>query len=137
MTDNNIEERIFFNEGQFQITDKRAVLGSKTYSIANITSVSTVEVKPLTCFPTVLIILGAISLLVYLSFLLSSENVFSLLVFGLMMSGLGFFWIRSMGGSKYVIKIESASGEFDGMSSNDQELISRIVIAMNDAIIMR
>ena len=136
MSENNTQEKTIFQEGNIHITDKRAVLGAKTYSIANITSVSTVENKPSACFPFVLISLGFLAVLSYIIMLFSSESTPSVLIIGLIMVGIGFLIVRSQSTS-YKIKIGSASGEIDGMTSKDKELISRIVKAMNEAIIMR
>ena len=136
MTEQTSQERTLFQEGDVQITDKRVVLGSKTYSMANITSVSTVEVKPMVALPIVMIALGGISIIVYIYMLTEAESVTGLLALGLILGGAGGIWYASKRGSIYIVRIGSASGEVDGMISKDRNLIDRIVKAINNAIVM-
>lgn len=137
MTGEVTRERVVLKEGNVQITNKRAVLGSKTYSMANITSVSNHIVQPNRVFPIVLIGLGALAVFLFLWMLLIGQPVPSVLVLGLFLGGGGFLWIFVVGGPKYVVRIGSASGEVNALFSKDKDLINRIVKAINDAIVMR
>ncbi len=131
------KEQALLQEGTVQITDKRAVLSGKTYSMANITSVSSLELKPTVALPGVLIALGVVSLILYVVLLASDQNVTGLLILGLLLGGGGAVWYFAKGGTKYVVRIGSASGEVDGLVSSDQAYVERIVKAMNDAIVLR
>ena len=137
MEDPVIQEQEIFSEGIVKIINKRAILGAKTYSISNITSVTNVEIKHSVAIPLFLIILGAILIIVYVLLLFSAlkSTGFSLYL-GLALLIAGFFWYRMKRGSDFVVRIGSASGEVDGMSSSDRDFISSIVKAINDAIVM-
>ena len=137
MTDVSGSERTILQEGTVQITDKRALLGAKTYSMANVTSVTLAEDKPGVALPVIFGTLGVFSLAAYVCVLVLGESVSTVLIIGIFFSGLAALLYFAKGGPKYIVRIGSASGEIDGMISRDREQIEKIVKAINDAIVMR
>jgi hypothetical protein len=137
-------EQVILEEGQVRITNLRAILGPKTYAMSNITSVTMAKSQPGTCLPFALLLGGAALLAL---FLLSAYSALSsprttdapswiLLVVGAISLAIGIIVHR---GAKpdYIVKIGSASGESNALSSRDRASIERIVGAMNQAIVMR
>ena len=137
MTDVPRSERMILQEGNIQITDKRAVLGTKTYSMANITSVALAEDKPSLLLPIIFGTLGAFSLAASVCVLVLGDSVSTVLVLGLISAGLAALLYFAKGGPKYIVRIGSASGEIDGLISRNRQQMERIVKAINDAIVAR
>jgi hypothetical protein len=121
-------EEIYFTRGSICVTSTRVVLGSKTYAMPNITTVSLSENTPgLSCLGWVLVAGGLLfSLTVFIG------NVFGLI--GLVAVGAGWF-LRER--KCYTVRIHSASGEAGSWESEDQEFVTLIAEAINRAIASR
>ncbi len=122
------KEITFYSDDRgVRITNTRAIVGTTTYSMANITSVS-MAVKPANRTPgIVLAVLGLIFLAIPVS---------GIRVFGVVLLVLGIL-IAVIVKPTYRVRIGSASGESDAISSKDNKYIQGIVTAMNEAIIKR
>ncbi len=132
-------EVTYYSDGTIQVTNTRAMLGGKTYAMANITSVMMGE-KPANRTP------GAVIAIV--GFLVTACGVIGTsdsggsggwvvgLLFGLLVLGAGIA-IAANAKARYVVRVGSASGESDALVSEDKEYIQKIVNAMNEAIIKR
>lgn len=114
-----------------RITNTRAIVGATTYAMANITSVSMAEKPANRKLGIVVAILGLIILVITYQ-LGSSGGV----IFGVILLGLGIL-IAAIVKPTYTVRIGSASGETDAISSNDKKYIQAIVRAMNEAFIER
>ncbi len=117
------KERSYFNHGGVHITSTRAIFPKKTYAMANITSVSIGVIKPNRTAPLILLVIGL--------FLLPAITELGILT--VVGSLVWLFMLKD----EYTVRIGSASGEVDGLTSKNQEFIQRVVSAMNDAIINR
>ena len=133
-------ENTIYKDNYVRVTNARAILGSTSYAIANITSVAIVK-SPVNY--TVSIILGVIGLVIgscgglwALGGLLAGENTLSSVLIGgaigfvgilIVLGGVG---LASNSKPTYVLKIRSASGEANVLSSKNQEYIQNIVSAL-------
>ena len=125
------EPTFYSDEQGVRITPTRAIFGSTTYAMANITSIKR-DVHPADRKPGVIIaVLGLIILLACVSFD-SSTGVIA----GVVVLGLGIL-IAAMAKPTYFLKITSASGEAEPISSRDKQYVDSIVTAMNEALIRR
>jgi len=142
------EEVTYYSDGAIRITNARAVLGGKSYAMANITSVAMWK-RPANRTPGVVI--AIVGLLITLcaccpaSFTLGSSDS-DAAASGLLFVGVGLLGllglvagivIAAIAKPSYVVRLGSASGETDALVSKDQEYIQKIVNAVNEAIIKR
>lgn len=137
-------EQEVFQEGDILVSTARIRLhGGKTYSTANVTSVSTKITEypnPSKQGPVVLMGIGGVLGLIGLGSL--GDNVvggaFWVLVAAAVVYG-GFLWFRRIRKPEpdYILLIGSASGESEGMQSKDKGLIQRVAEAINEAIVAR
>ena len=126
-------ETTYFQEGNITITNARAVLGEKTYAMSNVTSVSMGTIPPNRSTP---IIIGLVGFALGGCGLASETRSWALIIIGLVavaVAALIFFTAKE----RYIVKIGSASGEANALSSIRRDYIEKIVKAMNDAIIRR
>jgi len=132
------EETIYYEKDSVKITNSRAIIFSKTYSLANITSVTMGVILPGTCMPISVLAVGITLFLIGIGLLISSDvgSAFSMLVLGGLIAGVGYLSYKS-GKNTYTVKIGSASGESHALSSPDKAYIEEIVQAMNKAIVER
>jgi hypothetical protein len=121
-------ERVYFSDLSITVTSTRAVLGSKTYALANITSVTLGEnsLAGWGCFTA---FCGGI-----LALCLQTPGSIQIGLFGLFVAAIG---IVLMLYRTYVVRIGSASGEADAFQHRDRQYIETIVNALNLAIIDR
>ncbi len=123
------KEKIYYSDGAITVTSTRAVLGGKTYAMANITSVSLAENQQGAGCGCALLAVGGFFAL----FLMSGDTV-ALGFFGLVLGIIGVF---VMSQNSYVVCIGSASGETNALQHSSREYIQTIVDAVNQAIIDR
>ena len=123
------EQTFYSDEKGVRITSTRAIFGSKTYVMANITSVARGEVPARRTPGIIIAILGLIILLACISFG-SAEGV----IVGVVVLGLGIL-IAAIAKPTYHVEIISASGEEEPYSSKDKAHIDSIVTALNESII--
>jgi len=121
----------YSDETGVRITNARAIIGSTTYSMANITSVSLAVIRPKRAGPVWLLVLGAIGGAV--GFALSVWPVGA--VGALMVVGAILILIFQK--PRYAVEIGSASGRVSAVKSKKKEYIQCIVNAMNEAFIKR
>lgn len=125
-------EPTFYSDGQgVRITPTRAIFGSTTYAMANITSIRR-STKSANRTPGIVIaIIGLIILLASASF----ESSGGVIIGGIVL-GLGIL-IAAIAKPTYFLKITSAAGEEEPISSRDEKYIDGIIIAINEALIRR
>ena len=125
-------ETSILEEGNVKITNLRAIIGTKTYAMSNVTSVSLGKKKESNT-PLGLIILGAA---MGISGLFTLPDTLVCVGIGGVLAVMGVFGALNSKPT-YMVRIGSASGESNILESTDLEQISRIVAAMNDAIVRR
>lgn len=130
---NQISESLIYEKNDIKITNLRAVFGSKTYSIANITSVETQRIEPSGCLVIGLILVGIAFLLIGL---VDFTEDWQFIIFGAMLLGLGFLVIKSQKPS-FSVALTTASGEIKAYTSTEWESIKEIVEALNNAMIQK
>lgn len=129
------EELVYYNKGSVKVTKARAIIGSKTYAMSNVTSVSVTKESPKTTVPILLIIIGALGVLFGVMTGFKGEGL-GCLGAGVVLALVGFALARNAN-AKYVIKLGSASGESDALSSYDETMVREIAAALNKAIVDR
>jgi len=127
------EEVFLYRDATIQVTNLRAILPGKTYAMANVTSVSTFTVPAKRTGAVILAIFGALIVVAGLS---NSELRSSSLTFGGVMLVIGIA-MAAAAKNVYWLRIGSASGETNALSSHDYDYVARIVHAINDAIVRR
>lgn len=127
------EETSFYSDRNgVLVTDKRLVLNSTTYTMANITSVSTYKRKPIAGPLGVLFsIFGAFILIGGIV----SGNI-SAAIIGGVVAVIGFYCYR-FSEPTFHLEITSASGEFTPLTSKDSQLVKNVAKAINEAIVRR
>lgn len=144
------EERVLFEENQVRVTNLRAIFENKTYAMSNITSVSLESSEPSSCVSATLLLvgIGLLGLFVVFLFFLAetgsevafplgealNASMFLLLGGGCLAASIR---LRKLAKPTYTVRISSASGESNALSSADRDHVERIVRAMNQAIVMR
>ncbi|MDU1891004.1 MAG: DUF6232 family protein [Dysgonomonas sp.] len=117
------EEKVFFDAGDVKVTSSRFMTFGKTQALAGITAVSTHYVSPSRLGP---IILGVVGLLCF---------AFSWVVGLILVVGAVLWWISQK--TVYIVRLESASGVTDALSSKDKDFVFQVSDALNEAIVHR
>lgn len=125
------EISFYTDQNGVRVTDKRVILANTTYSLANITSVATSVEKPKLFGPIATISVGVLLVLSG-----AASKSAAVAIIGFCIAAFGYFWYR---GSKPIwhLRIASASGEATPLKSLNQQWISSIAQAINEAIIHR
>ena len=126
-----MEEEIVFEDDDVKITNLRAIIGSKTYAIANVTSVGLSRIEPSTGLAFSLMLIGGMAAM----FAIAAENWGLAGTFGFIAVLGGIVVAQSK--PSFAVTINSASGETKALKSQDEGRIRRIVDAMNEAIVRR
>ena len=128
-------EVLILKEGDIKITNLRAIIGPKTYSISNIDSVRMHVKEPKLFLPIFYMFIAAVcSALVALSNL---EDYSHYLKIGLYIGiGILLFFLLSTK-TKYSVRVRSSVHEMNIWEANDRDSVERIVSAMNEAIYLR
>lgn len=124
-------EIVYYQQGTVTITDKRAVLGEKTYALSNITTVSKAT-KP----PSGTVGLAIIAFGLAVGFCVMQNSRWGG-IFIMAVTALPALYYMFTAKPSYTVRIGSASGEADALESKDEDHIQAIVNAMNKAIIER
>jgi len=125
------ETSYYSDQNGVRVTDKRVIIGSTTYSMANITSVSTKVEHPSKMWPVLFMLVGGFFVLGGLG-----NKAFGSALFGAILAIVGYFWFRGIK-AIWHLRIASASGEATPLNSINQQWISSIAQAINEAIIHR
>lgn len=131
------DEHVFLNDQGVFVSNSRLVISGTTYSLANITSVRKGRTPP--SQGCALLLIGLAAVIVVGSLLLFGEDLGSglvLLLVGCGLGALGVFWYRSLKPTFHVVTA-SSSGESQALSSQDEELVDKVVHALSEAIVYR
>lgn len=123
------QEKVYYSDGAITVTSTRAVLGGKTYAMANVTSVSLGENQSGVGCAIALIALGGLMALA-----ITSKESAGVGVLGLGMLAIGIYLLKS---KTFIVRIGSASGEANALQSKDRDYTQKIVDAVSEAIIER
>jgi len=119
-------EQTFLQESGVTVTSSRFVVPAQTYAMSGVTSIKSLKQSPSRKGSLILIGLGIIFML------FGGKSI----VGGLILAALGVLW-WVLHKPKYAVVLSSASGEVEALSSKDAGFISRIVDALNKAIVAR
>ena len=127
---NDLYETTILQEGLVRITNRRTLIGTQTYSMSDIKSV-TVTRRGKDIRPIWLILAGSLFLL--WSVIDQTGYYRDFFNLGIILSILG-MGLLMMAKPSYVIQVRSASGVRDILGSTDRSYIQRIVRAMNEGL---
>lgn len=127
---NELYETTILQEGLVRITNRRTLIGTQTYSMSDIKSV-TVTRRARDVRPIWLVLVGILLLL--WSIIDRTGYYRDFFNLGILLSVTGIVLVV-MAKPSYVIQIRTASGIRDILGSTDPAFIQRIVGAMNDGI---
>jgi len=132
------DEHVFLSESGMYVSNTKVILHGTTYATANLTSVTERFTPASKGCAILLIALGALMTLGSLGPLFSKEFGTGLVMFvvcaGIFAAGVA--WLRSLKPTYHVV-LASASGEREGMSSKDHQLVERVISAITNAITHR
>jgi hypothetical protein len=119
-----VDEKTFFEYEDVKVTNARFISGGQTYAMSNVTSVKSREESPSRVGPALVLLfcLGAFM----------AENYF----FGIVLGALGLFWLIKQK-AVYHVMLSTAGGETSALKTNQPEYLSKVVKALNDAIVYR
>jgi hypothetical protein len=126
------EVTFYSDEGGVRVTNSRLIIGPVTYAMLNVTSVSRAFTKPNRLGPVLLLAIGG--LVVLASF--SGKFEIGPFMIGIVFAGLGAL-VWKLQKTKYHLRIASASGEANAITSVNADQIDKIVQAVNEAMIKR
>jgi uncharacterized integral membrane protein len=150
----DLSETIILETDNIRITNRKAMVGWKTYEISKIMSVSleeknlsSVAGKSLVIISLITLVIGILSCLAALSIRFISViqdfsdwpriNVHFLVA----VVGLLFIYLGSIGWDSdkptYIVQIETASGTSKILKAKDKDYVERIIKAINEAIARR
>lgn len=144
------EEATIYEQGDIKITNLRAVFGSKTYSVSNISAVEEDVKVPSHAGALILCMIGGFGILLFIISLINSFSAPSYdatmntsrainwvsLAVGVVFIAVGVPMFRS-GKNTYTIKVSTSSGEIKAFETRSAELSNGIVEALNTAIIQK
>ncbi|HEX3581490.1 MAG TPA: DUF6232 family protein [Thermoanaerobaculia bacterium] len=134
-----MEECVFLNEGSVYVSNTRVVIAGTTYSTANVTSVRKTVTPAQTGCASVLAIFSALAFFGGLIGTLSSSDHgdgATAMVLGGIFFIIFILFIRSQKAT-YHVMLASASGERQGLTSQDEGLVNRATTAIAEAITYR
>lgn len=124
-------EMVYLQNRDVTITDTRAVMGGKTYAMANVTSVAMVKIAPDNSGGCVWGGIGVAVLVVGIA----AQSFYPILIGALIV---GAAWlIASQKKPKFLVRITAASSESNALWAHDPVYIQTVVDAVNQAIINR
>lgn len=128
------EEESIYQDQNVRVTSARIIIGSTTYALRNITSVSPTVTYPSNNAEVVVLVFGILGVLLGIS---SFSTEAAIAVGVLLLSAVGLAWaVWSLRHHRptFHVTISSTAGEKHALSSYDKGYILKIVGAINDAI---
>ena len=129
---NMASEEVIYRDGNITVTNTRAILGGKTYAMANVTSVAMGK-KAANRAPGIIVTLVGV---IVAGCTISGDGFGVGAVIGIMLLVAGIV-VAVLVKDKYIVSIGSASGEINALTSPSKEYIMKIVVAINKAIARR
>ncbi|MHB8165501.1 MAG: DUF6232 family protein [Sulfuricella sp.] len=122
-----MDEKSFFNENGVGVSNVRFIAQGQTHAMSGVTSVKAFRKNP----PRKALIFMGIMGVIELGF----GNTFMTVLGLAIIAGAVAMWLFTK--PKFSVMLSSASGESSALTSKDGEFISRVVGALNDAIVYR
>ncbi|NWD27067.1 MULTISPECIES: DUF6232 family protein [Pseudomonas] len=120
------QEKVFFDERAVKVTNTRFILpGQKTFAMSGVTAVKTSQIDPNRLLPLILLVVGLI---------VGYNKGVNLISIGLVLAGGAWLYLQK---STYFIVLSTSSGEQQALQDKDLSWISKVVAALNEAIIYR
>ena len=132
------DEQVFLNENDVYVSNTKILLHGTTYATANITSVTKGFTPASKGCAIIFVVIAAFMTLGSLGAVFSKEpgtGILMLLICGGAFAA-GIYWLRSLKPTYHVL-LASASGEREGLSSKDNDLVERVISAITNAITHR
>lgn len=127
-------EETIYSDNNVSVTTARIIIGGTTYALRNIASVKmAMTPSEFKGCAGVSIVFGIIMLVIGIGMLTQGET-FWLWLLGLVVSSGGWVWLKNCK-AQYHVAISSASGETHALTSKDQDYITKVVSAINEAIV--
>lgn len=123
-------ETIYYSdEHNVRITNTRFIVGTSTYPLSGITSITT-AIVPVSKLPGIFILIFGLVIL------FASNGSAVGIVFGLVLAVAGVLIIIGTK-DKHAVKISTSAAETNALSSDNKEYIVKVASALNEAIIHR
>lgn len=119
-----MEEKTFFEYEDVKVTNTRFISGSQTYAMSNVTSVKNRVDTPSRVLPVALFLFGIAV------FFKSSFG------WGAVVCAIAGFWLYRQK-STYHVMLSTAGGETSALKTHQLEYVTKVVNALNDAIVFR
>jgi hypothetical protein len=126
----NPTEQTFLNEAGVIVTQARFMVSGQTYAMNGVTSVASLKEIPSRKGPIICLVLGLIT---FFGALRGDTQILPGSLFFLIVGGLWWYLKKT----QYTVLLHSASGESRAFTSADENLVDRIVGALNEAIVAR
>jgi len=123
-------EQTFLNEAGVTVTQARFMVSGQTYAMNGVTSVASLKENPSRKGP---IICLAVGLITFFGVLSGDTQILPGSLFFLIVGGLWWYLKKP----QFAVVLHSASGESRAFTSPDENLVARIVGALNEAIVAR
>jgi len=121
----------YSDEKGVRITATRLIIGSKTYAMANITSIERKTDPPNRWPGIIMAVIGAFILVIC-----AASEWESGILLGLFVLLGGILWAALLKPT-YHLKVTSAAGEESPLTSKDGKYINQVAVAVNEALIKR
>ncbi len=118
-----MEEKVFFEYEDVKVTNTRFIVDGQTFAMSNITSVKALEKKPSRLGPLILIVAGV-------------AMSFQALPVGLMFAIPGGIW-WFLQKTTFHIMLHTSGGETSALKTYQREYVTKVVAALNEAIVHR
>jgi len=125
------ETTYYTDQNGVRITNARAIIGARTYSMANLTTVTVGMTEPSKNGPSTMIGFGVLAVI---GGAVGGSPGFVFI--GVLLGALG-GWLWSRIKDEYHVRIGSAGGESNALTSTDKAYIVGVAQALNEAIIKR
>lgn len=118
-----MDEKTFFEYDDVKVTNARFISGNQTYAMSNVTSVKAFEETPKRFGGIVVLLIGLVI-------------AASSLVPGLVIAAAAAFYLYQQK-TMYHVMLATAGGETSALKTNQKEYLSKVVSALNEAIVYR
>lgn len=125
-------EKVFLESPGVLVTNSRFVVGTQTFAMGGVTSVKPDVDPPSRKGPIITALIGGLMVMGGLT----PRGATGTALFGIGLVAIGIFWFLNQKSTHWVI-LHSASGERKALSSQDGELIAKVIAAITEAIVYR
>lgn len=119
-----MEEKTFFEYEDVKVTNTRFISGAQTYAMSNVTSVKNQVDKPNRIAPVALFLFGVAV------FFKSSFG------WGLVVCAIAGLWLYRQK-TTYHVMLSTSGGETSALKTHQLQYVTKVVAALNDAIVFR